>query len=158
MAYIDKINVEGINYDLGALESLKDTNGHNRFIEGNITTTALTGVTYDYAKWSLSGTHLMLVIAGKIEDGVTIADNFTFGTADIPEWISNKIYPSYFGNYIEFKTIKARSTTSWAGKDYDIRMCKVSGDLVITKNNATENDTGVTLGFRMQFDLLIDND
>ena len=50
------------------MANIVDADGHNRFIEGNIATEEIEGVTWAYARWSLSGTHLMCVLAGTIED------------------------------------------------------------------------------------------
>ena len=56
------------------LENIKDDNGKFRFIEGTPIPTTTTGVTYSYSKWSLSGTHLMIVIVATGVNG-TVCQN-----------------------------------------------------------------------------------
>ena len=159
MAYIDKIKVNGVEYDLGALESLKDTNGNNRFIEGINSNDTLTGLTINFSKWSLSGTHLMIVVAGELAAGATIADSYVLGECvNIPNWVLSKIYPTAIIGIVEFKEIRFNSQSSWANATGEVRLRKYNGKLFIDKNNSYTNDKGETLGFRVQFDLLIDTD
>lgn len=60
-----------------AFEDIVDKNGNPRFIEGTITPETISGITFTYCKWSLSGTHLMIVLAGTCKN-VTLANNTTF--------------------------------------------------------------------------------
>lgn len=154
MAYVDKIVVEGTTYDLGALESLKDANGHNRFIEGNLTTTAKTGVTFTYAKWSLSGTHLMFVLAISIDNGVEYTNGEELARVDLPSWLSAKIYPTALG-IVEYKTNLA------IGQDYSLQdfssyLWKDGSLIKISKSGGIT--TTAQRNVRIQYDLLIDTD
>lgn len=143
----------------GCFEGIKDSDGHNRFIEGTLTPSSLTGLTITYSRWSLSGTHLMLVVAGELANNTTIVDGFVLGECDnFPDWIRNKIYPSALFGIVEFKDIRFNSTSSWASGTGQVRLRKYNGSLFIDKNNAFTNDKGETLAFRIQFDLLIDMD
>ena len=54
--------------------NLVDKDGHERFIEGDIPDPEITGLTPIYYKWSLSGTHLMIVMAGTIENGTNLSN------------------------------------------------------------------------------------
>ena len=46
------------------MEDIVDADGHKRFIEGNVTPANIIGENdIQYAKWSLSGSHLMIVLA-----------------------------------------------------------------------------------------------
>ena len=99
MAYIDKMIVEGTTYDVGALESLKDTNGRNRFIEGTNESLLPEGLTLKYSKWSLSGSHLMIVFcfANEGNTDITIPTFTRLFDTTLPEWVFNKIYPIHTG-------------------------------------------------------------
>ena len=86
------------------IATLVDSKGNPRFIEGEGTTDEITGFTPSYCKWSLSGTHLMLVLAGTIANGITISTG-SIATYEIPEFIMNKIYPVWAGRFLETKTM-----------------------------------------------------
>ena len=62
---------------LKAFENIVDKDGHKRFIEGTPTNPTIEGVEITYAKWSLSGTHLMLVMAGNVASTTVLDYNFT---------------------------------------------------------------------------------
>lgn len=155
MAYIDKINVEGINYDLGVMESLKDKNGHARFVEGDgVIEEHQPAFTNAYCKWSLSGSHLMLVLAGEVANTDTISSYYQLCSYNLPEWIMNKIY-AVWGNYIEAKEVSFKAS-DWSEQTATIALKKnISNlDLLLTTDLVLTADRG----FRIQFDLLIDND
>ena len=156
MAYIDKMIVEGTTYDLGVLESLKDKNGHNRFIEGAMQEISSPVVTLSYKKWSLSGTHIMFVIAGTCENASVITANTILAyVPNLPTWVINKIFPVWNIEYLEKKNILLIAddgTTQELGvylrKAYDTIYIYSDAAVTLTANRA----------FRMQFDLLIDTD
>ena len=100
--YIQKNNTPGLVKNDGTIdtttylpstdfkmENIKDNSGHNRFIEGDLDTYTVANVTFSYAKWSLSGTHLMIVLAGtnkqQVNAGTYLAE------FEPPTWIYNKI-------------------------------------------------------------------
>ena len=139
---------------LNAIEALVDDNGNPRFIEGNGTPATITGFEATYCKWSLSGTHLMLVLAGSIAGGTTLANGQNLAAFKIPDFIKNKIYPVWASNYIERKELNlfsnnwtAQSGIVALGKFTDL-IIQISGELTLTANRS----------FRAQFDLLIDNE
>ena len=132
--------------------SLIDSAGNSRFIEGEGVLEEITGVTYTYNKWSLSGTHLMIVLAGTIADTTAITAG-EYVTLNLPSYILDKIYV-VFSNVVNRQTV-----TLWAS-DYSSQT--FSMQLQKYTNNLKIYFGGVTLtkerNFRVQFDLLIDND
>ena len=133
------------------LEQIKDANGRNRFIEGNIASENYSGVTLTYSKWSLSGTHIMFVIAGYIASGTIIADN-PVGRASIPTWVAGKI-ATVWANFIETKAVTIRAT-DWSGQVLNTGLAKSGNDILIY---FTGSDTLTKERFfRIQYDLLID--
>lgn len=137
-----------------ALEDIVDKNGNQRFIDGNITPQTISGITFTYCKWSLSGTHLMIVLAGTCEN-VTLTNNITFSEINLPGFIMNKIIPL---------TAQGRVSQATLNNYYDYSYrssCVLS--LVKGKNVLRVIGWGIggssTLSagsFRVQFDLIID--
>ena len=76
------------------MEDIKDKDGNLRFVEGDIALETISGITQTYGKWSLSGTHLMLVLAIDITD-TTINVDDVFANIELPDYIINKISPIY---------------------------------------------------------------
>lgn len=174
LTYSDASCVETVSYDYTAshwvynskdvttienmnkIEKIKDKSGHLRFIEGNISLQNITGLTGVYAKWSLSGTHLMIVIAGDIAANTTINDgtNLVLGL-ELPQWINNKIYLTTYGmNRIEIKTFNIYS--GYNSSTANVALTKSAGgtiNIVLGSITTTNNSS-----FRIQFDLLIDNE
>ena len=78
---IIQVNATGTGYQLAPIgdltkayiENIYDEDEHKRFIEGDLTLQTIEGVSFSYGKWSLSGTHLMVVIAGSIANETVIA-------------------------------------------------------------------------------------
>lgn len=172
LTYADCGYIETISYDytsehwvfnskdvcyVNQLENIKDSAGHNRFIEGDVipAQTLPTGFEIVYSKWSLSGSHLMFVVAGNIANG-TVVTGLQFGiTKDLPQWVKDKIYP-VVQSVLEYKT------TYIYGGDYSSQAMNCAlvktddGDLriqVAQTLTATADRT-----FRISYDLLIDNE
>lgn len=157
MGYLDKINVSGTNYDLGAkLEHITDDSGNNRFIEGDIEFPELTGIASNYSHWALSGTHLMIVVT--FYSGVS-QPSFPSGNLceiELPNWVISKIYPIKEG-----QTIVSVSNMLCVGNSgvtsYPFNLIKDSGKIYVNLSSAlTITDNNYASG-RLQFDLLIDN-
>lgn len=123
-------------------------------LEGDGTYKTLSGLTVSYCKWSLSGTHLMMVCAGSIADTTTLTTG-NIATFPLPEWILNKIYPVWSNIYIEKKDIKLIAD-NFTEQTVTGILSKGSTSISVYITNA------VTLtakrSFRMQYDLLIDNE
>lgn len=133
------------------LDDIVDSAGNKRFVEGNGTPDT-TNITSSYCKWSLSGTHLMVVLAGKYISG-SVADKTVLAQYEVPSFILNKIYPVWSNN-IEMKTVTSRTVGGTGFEDYFL-FTKEDGKLKIKQQGVyNHNDTY----FRAQFDLLIDAD
>ena len=102
--------------NLKVFEHIVDKDGHKRFIEGDITMETITGVTQSYGKWSLSGSHLMIVLCASIENAASITAGTTLARIAIPAWIHEKLVPMVTGSdYI------SRLTTNWWGSDLTLQ-------------------------------------
>lgn len=135
-------------------EDIVDKDGHKRFLEDDGTDQTITGFTYTYHKWSLSGSHLLLVVAGNIADASTISSSSNFGYYELPDWIMSKIYPSFLNN-IEVKTISIWND-DYSSQNVTMVLEKKTGAMVI--RNAGALTTTKARSLRVEFDLLIDND
>ena len=151
--------IKGLHKGEGAslnITTLTDSKGNPRFIEGDCVLNTLLpeGVEISYAKWSLSGTHLMIVVAG------TLADTTGFNAIKIcdviiPEYIGEKIYPVFLSK-LEYKTATAYAE-NYTQQQLSISLSKFSNtNLQVVK----EGNTTLTAdrAFRIQFDLLIDTE
>ena len=136
-------------------ENIVDKDGHKRFQEFENGYTYPEGMEKVFSTASLSGTHLMIVIALNLSDELVISNNATLGYFELPDWIYNKIYPS-IASVIEYKAFTATAS------DYTSQ--SVGTKLLKTSNNriAVQKEGNLTLTanryVRMSFDLLIDND
>lgn len=137
------------------LSEIKDANGNPRFIEGEGKLAEISGVTFTYNKWSLSGTHLMFVIAGEA-DNTAVIPTTDLVTYRLPKFIMDKIY-NVWANRIERKSIEfiavnysAQSLTAYLGKQDGANpyIFIVPTALTLTADRF----------FRIQFDLLIDTE
>lgn len=134
------------------LENITDKDGHKRFIEGNIILPEIEGITYTYAKWSLSGTHLMIVVAGNMVEGFTTSWISTFATINIPYWILNKIYPMNGDTVSQDVFTIVNEDNSTQNLTCFLRK---TNTLFISTGSITANKDRA---FRISFDLLIDNE
>lgn len=141
-------------------ENIVDSNGNKRFIEGSLNTVELEGVTWTYNKWSLSGSHLMIVLAGRIANGTSLANNVKWADiapSQIPTFIYDKIVAiaNYtvcavshglrnIGNYNQVLS----SETIYMNKNNGLLLYRLGGTTALTAEAV----------FRIQIDLLIDND
>ena len=138
-----------------SLENIVDADGHKRFIEGNGTPLAQEGFTPSYNKWSLSGSHLMVVLAGGISNGTNISIYSNLLTIVLPQWIYDKIYTVWGSSYIAVAKIELRAN-DWSTQELPVNIFKSDNMIGI------QTIEGITLTsdryFRIQFDLLIDNE
>ena len=140
---------------LKAFENIVDKDGHKRFIEGDITLETTEGITQTYGKWSLSGSHLMIVVAGTIANGTSTSAFKMAWINNIPQWILDKIVTT-FSNVVEYKLYNiynndftSQQVSTYLGLDND------SGKLFIQCGSI--NATAQRI-FRFAYDLLIDNE
>lgn len=136
------------------MEDIKDKDGHNRFIEGDIDFEEGVNITKTYGKWALSGTHLLIVLAGTIANGVTIAPD-TIAKIDLPQWIKDKIYPTV-------STIVETKSLSLYASDLSSQSSPIFLEKYTGSNQISIYFNGVTAtadrALRITFDLLIDNE
>ena len=137
---------------LEVFEHIVDKDGHPRFIEGDINLKDGSVPTKTYGKWSLSGSHLMLVLGLSANENDVITAG-TIASIELPSWIAAKLTP-LFGNNISY------SVQQWYAND------GTSQDNSIYLDK-TDNVLGIYLGsitmtkdrnIRIQFDLIIDNE
>lgn len=135
------------------INSLVDSSGHNRFITGELTPVTMTGVTYSYKKWSLSGTHLMIVACGTIASGNKFVGGGDLFKVEVPSWILSKVQPT-MNALIAYSTLNAVDA-NYSSTQVSIYFDKKTNHIlcgVSVESSVFENDSN----FRIEFDLLID--
>lgn len=145
----------GVSEDgnLALFENITDKDGHKRFIEGNITCDTITGVTQNYGKWALSGSHLLIVLSCTFADASVITTQ-RLAFVNLPKWIDDKIVALFGRNiiYSVFPAYASDGTTQNLAcildRDADNKMRIYIGNLTLTKER----------NIRITFDLLIDNE
>jgi len=137
--------------------TLVDSKGNPRFIEANIDKSLwnIEKAELTYAKWSLSGTHLMIVLAGTGNSATISLNQYVLNTFDIPNFIYEKIVALGGGNAVSITNIRLFSTYT-AEDTYFLTLQKETKGLSIRSRwNGTLTING---DFRIQFDLLIDSE
>lgn len=136
------------------VEADGDTSARPLIVEGDGVSLVQEGVTITYCKWSLSGTHLMLVCAGTVENTTVLTGNTNIAKYVLPDNILNKIVPT-------FSSFIGRIQGTFWGSDYSNQGVVLN---VIKATNSINIDTAISYTmtadrfFRLQFDLLIDNE
>lgn len=140
-------------------ENIVDKDGHPRFIEGDIEIQESTPLTKVYGKWSLSGSHLMIVLAGTAVAGTTLADNtfIVYLNNTIPQWIRNKIYPIQGGLVANCVTTFYKENQFWVNENKTLSLYKAD-DVLAIRNVVGDQTITNDSSFRLEFDLLIDNE
>ena len=138
------------------IATLVDSKGNPRFVEGNgePINSIPKGVEITYSKWSLSGTHLMIVLAGEIANETILGSQALRYKYVMPSFILNKIIPTISSNSIELKDIKLWAN-NLTNQELTFRAYKESTYVAITCGGLTLTADRT---FRVQFDLLIDNE
>ena len=139
------------NYKI--FENIIDKDGHARFIEGSFTPHETTGFTFNYCKWALSGTHLLIVLAGVVANE-TAFDGATLTEIDLPQWIKNKIVNIY-GNVVDQKGVGLFADDGTSQTFYAYLQKRVNDVIAIYCSSLTLTKERQ---FRIAFDLLIDNE
>ena len=150
---------EGNVNNVKIFENIVDKDGHPRFFEIDGEFDSQEGITISYCKASLCGTHLLLVSAGSIANTTVLSDNFQFGVFPLPEWIRNKIV-AVWGSNIEF-TQKNAYASDWSAQQIGFLLQKTTGSKAgvrILKAGGTSITFTADRNYRIQFDLLIDNE
>lgn len=138
--------------DISPLENIVDSQGRKRFIEGALSDPQVSGITRAYARWSLSGTHLMVVVAGNLAANTSLTFGTSLGAAVVPQWIADKIAP-----LISNKAMVAEQTFVRPGGSIErknVALAKYLNSLIVEVYGTISFNEDTT--FRMQFDLLID--
>lgn len=144
------------------MENIVDLNGNKRFIEGDINIDVATGWSVKYGKWSLSGTHLMIVLALGFESGTTISAsgrviNNSYKIA-LPDYIYDKIYGLYNnGTAVDrqtFRFFEDEGANVIASRDFAIDKTDSGLTIAIIAGDSITFSVDGTI--RVQFDLLID--
>ena len=131
--------------------NLVDSQGHDRFVEGVLDVKDVTGVTFNFKKWSLSGTHLMIVLTGVIADTTALAGT-VLSDVNLPQWILDKLVPLY-SNVITTGTQTVYNEDT-SGQSLTRYIRKQTSKLEIVATMTASKDRN----FRLEFDFLIDND
>ena len=159
MGYINKIVVNGAEVNANQFEGILDKDGHARFIEGEGTPETISGVTVQYNKWSLSGSHLMIVYAFKIDANATLGSYAILSSIELPEWLYNKIYPlgDGTGNWVSvIQAIASDNGGLPTVEDARFLLAKSTNKINIYHISSAYTPTADRY-LRVQFDLLIDN-
>lgn len=145
----------GSNINVSDYRNFVDGDGHYRFVEGTIDTETISGVTWTYNKWVLSGNHLMLVLAGEVASGTTLSIQ-SLGGVDFTgdnAWMNSKIVPIFASSVIAINDAKGYYD-DWNSNNMQTTLMKTStGVYFYLIQTPTYSQTG---HFRIQFDLLID--
>ena len=137
------------------LEKIVDKDGHQRFIEGDFTIpeNLPSGIHLTYIKWSLSGSHLMLVIAGNVDNGTSWTSGAsTTLVPNLPQWIIDKIYPVFATTAIALQTFNLYAS-DYSTQSIGLLLRKKDGKIEIVP--ATDYSITADRGFRFSYDLLI---
>lgn len=140
-------------------ENIVDKDGHKRFVEGDIELPDNVPFTKEYGKWSLSGTHLLIVLVLDVPDGTVLGGSTIFGTFNLPKWIYDKIVVLYGTGRVDYKQFSLFADD--ATFQSFIGLLIKSND----ENNTMElnfRGTNITLTadrrVKITFDILIDNE
>ena len=139
------------------MENIVDLDGNKRFIDGDINLYGThTGVTRLYGKWSLSGTHLMVVLALDIASGSTLTANEDFARITLPKYIYEKITHLYANDFADIKEINCIDNVSI---DTQLTFAtRVTTNYLYIRYLGTTTTTTKAYKTRIQFDLLIDQE
>ena len=150
---LETVEQEAKTNGIKVFEDIKDKEEHNRFIEGDITLEEISGVEKTYGKWALSGSHLLIVLGGNIDDAIVLSSQ-TMCKINVPQWIKDKIVP-LLSTVVATNTSLAYNTLDASTQELNAILRKDSSDIYITVGyfSATKSRT-----FRISFDLLIDNE
>lgn len=116
-----------------------------------------------YAKWSLSGTHLMFVIAGKIPANTTITTWNGEVSFIMPDYINQKVY-NVFGDLIGYISAPCYYYTDGGAFGGDGEVEAIMGKETATHklrlriSGANKVTSTKDRYIRIQYDLIIDNE
>ena len=146
------------NGNIRSMNNILDSDGNPRFIGGSITKSeSFTGdITIEYAKWTLSGSHLMLVFMFIVNEDVTISGNY-LADITIPDWLGAKIYPMNNTNHVAVKdSVYGYQANNLQQSTNPTRpyLFKLNNTKLYFMLEQGDLETGKT--YRIQFDLVIE--
>ena len=149
---IAKSTIENAD-SLKIFENIVDEDGHKRFIGGDIEAMTITGVSKTYGKWSLSGTHLLIVFVIDVADTTVLNGDIIGKLKDVPDWLYSKIEVLFGTNNVDRKSITFWSSgATTQSVQIGLRKDSTNG-LHITIGSITFTSDRTA---RISFDLLID--
>lgn len=137
-------------------ENIVDAQGNKRFIEGDISLleTAEEGIAKTYGKWSLSGTHLLIVLGLSLPNTLEIVSGRK-AILTLPKWVYDKIVVLFSASIVDYKGYVAYAD-DYSTQNVNVYLQKY------TDNALTMYFNGLTLTadrkVRIAFDLLIDDE
>ena len=141
-------------------ENIVDKAGNHRFIEGDLTPINDLAELSPFAHWSLSGSHLMLVLCvyNTTDEDITISGASELAHVELPTWIINKIFPMGESGHVAMKSgIKGLYPSSLTPSSTDVTayLLKTESTLYLNGINAKFESGDY---YRIEFDLLIDDE
>ena len=120
----------------------------------DITMEEITGITQTYGKWSLSGTHLLIVLVITASETATLSNSQLIANINLPDWIKEKITPVW--STVILYTQNTFRDDSWGSVSCNFTLRKESALEIRSSTNFTNSSTEKIC--RIAFDLLIDNE
>lgn len=148
---VDDLEVNG---DAKVFENIVDKDGHKRFIDGDINILELTGITKTYGKWSLSGSHLLIVLGLSIANATSITAGQEIANFRVPKWVYDKLSILFGTNNVDTDIFVGWASDSTT-QNQRVYLRKANDYLYLNLGGLTYTaDRNV----RIAFDLLIDNE
>ena len=156
---LDGLEVDGTKYKVGGsggtitLDRIVDSQGNKRFVEENGFGNS-EYLTIKYCKWSLSGTHLMCVLSATLSAN-TLLPTGTLASFNVPDYIGRKILTTWANHVVMLepylKDGEGAGSTIVVLVDYE-------NNSIIFNLIGQVPALNKERYFRIQFDLLIDNE
>lgn len=141
------------------LDDIVDSQDRKRFIEGDLTLLLSPeqmeqyGATVLYSKWSLSGTHLMIVACVSFSKATQQSDLITIFKVNLPDWIKEKLVP-IFSTHLISRVLVAKYPTG----NLSASLYTYNNEVTLNLSNLMDNPITANCTARYQFDLLIDTE
>ena len=135
------------------LDDIVDSQGNKRFVEGNGNPTSISKLTINYNKWSLSGTHLMLVVAGVVNNDFITTKSSIISSFELPDYILDKINATFIDRkdtYFFSSELTQTTVPTILEKDANSNLLNI---IIIDEKSLYQFNT-----FRIIFDLIIDTE
>ena len=123
------------------------------FESGDIEGETITGISYLYGKWALSGNHIMIVLSGSLETGNSIPDNTLLAKVNLPQSVKDKIVPIALTTVVVSPTLFYANDFNANSKNISLR--KTGQGEIEIYNNGGSISFNENRKFRFQCDLVI---